>query len=407
MNSSYLMKYISYHLHTIIRRYTHSQELKDWFCARIHFQDEPVGTQIRVLFSSVLATSDTKDTPLLLSVNQQFVYTFIPAPDFDYIIGPIKFQAPVYVKYQVETDNMTEEWGKAVPVCDFTEVMNDILLVYNLHRKNTINEDMVLRLNCLDPDTDKEIQKHFSEMVFENREEGKIHNPYDQEQREFSSIENGDLDQLKQSIEEDYTGEIGTLAKNPLRNAKNLGIVIIALASRAAIRGGLLSEVAYSLSDSYIQKIELLNDIPSIFHLFRSAEFEYAQMVHDIRKQKAGLIKKRTNYHINQCKDYVFSHLHEQIYVQDIAGELGLNANYLSELFHRCENVTLTDFIILEKIKLVKNLLIYSHYSYSEIAAYLGFSSQSHLGKQFKKNTGMTLREYRETYGVKEFIIQE
>lgn len=176
------------------------------------------------------------------------------------------------------------------------------------------------------------------------------------------------------------------------------------MASRAAIRGGLLSEVAFSLSDSYIQKIEALNDIPSIYHLFHSAEFEYAQMVQDVRKQKAGLLDKGINYHINRCKDYVFSHLHERIYVQDIAGELGLNANYLSELFSRCENVTLTDFILLEKIKLVKNLLIYSHYSYSEIAAYIGFSSQSHLGKQFKKTTGMTLREYRETYGVKEFI---
>lgn len=373
------------------------------FCARIHFQDEPVGTQIRALFSSALANSDTKDTPLLLSVNQQFIYAFIPVPDFDYIIGPVKFQAPVYLKYQIETDNIAEEWAKAVPVCDFTEVINDILLVYNLHYETTINEDMILRLNCLNPGTEKEIQRHFSEMVFENREEGRIHNPYDQEQREFSSIENGDLDQLKRSLEEDYIGEIGTLARNSLRNAKNLGIVIITLASRAAIRGGLLVEVAYSLCDSYIQKVETLNDIPSIYHLFRSAEFEYAQMVQDVRKEKAGLLNKEINYHINQCKDYVFSHLHERIYVQDIAGELGLNANYLSELFHRCENVTLTDFILLEKIKLVKNLLIYSHYSYSEIAAYLGFSSQSHLGKQFKKNTGMTLRKYRETYGVKEF----
>lgn len=49
----------------------------------------------------------------------------------------------------------------------------------------------------------------------------------------------------------------------------------------------------------------------------------------------------------------------------------------------------------------MQKLLIYSDYSYSEIASYLGYASQSHLGKQFKDMTGMTLRQYRELYGVK------
>ena len=102
---------------------------------------------------------------------------------------------------------------------------------------------------------------------------------------------------------------------------------------------------------------------------------------------------------MEQSKDYIFKHLHEKIRIQDIAEYLHLNANYLSELFRQCENVTLTDFILQEKVKLTRNLLAYSPYSYIEIATYLGFSSQSHLGKVFKKYTGMTLRQYREKYG--------
>ena len=53
-------------------------------------------------------------------------------------------------------------------------------------------------------------------------------------------------------------------------------------------------------------------------------------------------------------------------------------------------------------IRLAKNMLIYSRYSYSDIASYLGFSSQSHLGTRFKKAIGLTLRQYREQYGQKE-----
>lgn len=42
---------------------------------------------------------------------------------------------------------------------------------------------------------------------------------------------------------------------------------------------------------------------------------------------------------------------------------------------------------------------MHSPYSYIEIATYLGFSSQGHLGKVFKKYTGMTMRQYLEKYG--------
>ncbi len=78
-------------------------------------------------------------------------------------------------------------------------------------------------------------------------------------------------------------------------------------------------------------------------------------MVHDLNSEKAGTAEKDTNPHINKCKDYVFSHLHGKITVQEIADELCLNANYLSELFKKCEHISLTKFIQKEKISLAKN----------------------------------------------------
>ena len=99
--------------------------------------------------------------------------------------------------------------------------------------------------------------------------------------------------------------------------------------------------------------------------------------------------------------------IYEKIRIQDIADELYVNANYLSEIFHQHEGVTITEFILQEKVGLTKNLLTYSPYTYSEIAAYLGFSSQSHLGKAFRRLTGLTLKQYRDLYGVREFRIKK
>ena len=60
--------------------------------------------------------------------------------------------------------------------------------------------------------------------------------------------------------------------------------------------------------------------------------------------------------------------------------------------------------ILNEKIKLVEKMLTYSPYSYVEIAAYLGFASQSHMGAEFKRLTGMTPRAYRNRYQKDDFF---
>jgi AraC-like DNA-binding protein len=58
-----------------------------------------------------------------------------------------------------------------------------------------------------------------------------------------------------------------------------------------------------------------------------------------------------------------------------------------------------------EKVKLARNLLIYSEYSIENIGLYLGFSSQSHFGRVFKKYTGVTPNIYRKRNAKKDFMI--
>lgn len=410
VNYHYLMKHISYHLHTIVRQYIPDSGLTESYCARVSFSDVfradeifDIFSHIQDSFENASGTLYNPPSPVILSVNDRFVYTIIPAADRCFIVGPVRLSAPVSFRHTYSITAVSPQWTDSVPVCEFDSLTDDILLTYNLCHKEELSQETLLMENCIDTRTDEKLQESFSKLVFENREYGKIHNPYDQELREFSSIESGDLEQLKRSLDEDYTGEVGLLADQPLRNAKNRAIVVVTLASRAAMRGGVVPEAAYSLSDSYIQKIERCRDIPAVFHLFYAAEYEYARMVKELNEQKEGILVKDKNPHINKCKDYIFSHLHGKLSVQDIADALGLNAGYLSELFHACEKITLTEYIRREKINLAKNLLIYSRYSYSEISTYLGFSSQSHLGKYFKAATGMTMRQYRSVYGVKEF----
>lgn len=403
MNHGYLMRHISYHLHTFVQRYTAEFVPVESFCGRIQFRDCFDPDEMMSCFTS--REDISLEYPVLLSFGGRFLYALVPAAGYYYILGPVRFSDAVYLRCQAELVSVDDAWLQTVPVCSFKELAADVLLLFNLYRERALEESDLVTANCIRQETDAQLKAHFSELVFENQEYGRRHNPYDQEFRECASIEQGDLERLETAIKEDYLGEYGTLAKDPVRHTRNLGIVVVTLASRAAIRGGLPYEIAYSLSDSTIQKLEECSDIPTLFHIFRSAEFQYVQMVRDLNEQKAGRGEKDKNPHINRCKDYIFSHLHDKIYVQDIADELKINANYLSELFHQCEQISLTEYIRREKMNLVKNLLVYSRYSCSEIANYLGFSSQSHMGKQFKEYMGMTPNQYRRMYGVREFDI--
>ena len=387
MNKHYLIKYISYHLHTIVRRYDINGTLLESYCARISFHDCFEDGEIFRVFAGTALPSGKKDIPVILSAKGELAYALIRTGSRYTLIGPVRMTTPVDFRHtypgeiplpDISARPVTKQWLLSVYACEYNTFSKDILLVHNLFHEKEITEEMLNLENSVDTKTDEKL-------------------------REFSSIESGDLAQLERSLSEDYPGEVGTLSEDPLRHAKNRGIVVVTLASRAAMRGGVVPEEAYSLSDSYIQKIEKCRDIPAVFHLFYAAEYEYTRMVKELKEQKEGTLEKDKNPHINKCKDYIFSHLHGRISVQEIADALGLNAAYLSELFHECEKVTLTEYIRREKINLAKNLLIYSRYSYSEISTYLGFSSQSHLGKYFKSSTGMTMRQYRNVYGMKEF----
>ena len=378
MNLSYLLWHISCKLHTPVQGFSYENLTQKHFvpdfsiCARTDFEDTCATPLLLCEFLHNTFPA-FPSLPVFFSLGKEVVYAFVPTPERAYFLGPVCFLTPVSLKYTFPLPSIDKTWLKAVAACTFSDFVSLILLLYNLFQESVLDEHELISFNCMDSMLYESAQSELSNLVFQNRESNRTHNPYDQELREFSSIENGDVEMLRKSLSEDYVGQVGTLAKNKLRHWRNLSIVVITLACRAAIRGGLQPEIAFSMSDIQIQKIEEQTSPVTLLNLTHEFEFLYA-------------------------------HLHEKILVKDIAKELQIHENYLSKIFCEYEGMTISDFILQEKIKLVKNLLIYSSYSYIEIAAYLGFSSQSYLGKQFKKVTDMTLRQYREVYGVKEFI---
>lgn len=79
-----------------------------------------------------------------------------------------------------------------------------------------------------------------------------------------------------------------------------------------------------------------------------------------------------------------------------ISEKLGYDYTYLSNTFSELKGTTIQQYIIMQKIEKVKELLLYDELTLTEIAHKLHYSSVAHLSNQFKKITGLTPTYFKE-----------
>ena len=232
-------------------------------------------------------------------------------------------------------------------------------------------------------------KRYEKQTEYEPRE---THNTLALEQALMQMIEKGDVGALCEWLSHAPSVRGGMIANDALRQLKNTFIVTATLASRAAIKGGMDAEDALSLSDDYIRKCELMVGVEPIVNLQYHMVLDYTRRVERVR------LGKNPSKLLMQVTNYVQHNLSRPVDVDDLAKTLFISRSHLASRFKRETGMTLTDFILCEKVEEAKRLLRYSDKSLTLIADYLGFSSQSHFTRIFKKYSGKTPKEYRDNY---------
>lgn len=82
-------------------------------------------------------------------------------------------------------------------------------------------------------------------------------------------------------------------------------------------------------------------------------------------------------------------------YSDYISIKLNYDYTYLSNLFSEVKGITIQQYIIINKVEKIKELISYDELNLSEIADKLHYSSAAHLSNQFKKITGLTPSQYK------------
>lgn len=214
------------------------------------------------------------------------------------------------------------------------------------------------------------------------------------EKQLLSCIQYGRLDQLNVLLNEQILRteqESGSLNQifNDTSRFRHYLLGANMLASRAALNAGVDYGLINALTEHYIDLIMKMTSGTDLTHVFQRMFHDYAERVAQIKKYDYDSSR------VLQIIHYIQGHLYEKITPTQIADHMGMSCPYLCTHFKSVTGKTISSFIQELKIEEAERLLLMRNGGNADIAALLGFSSQSYFCAVFKKVTGMTPREYQ------------
>ena len=244
----------------------------------------------------------------------------------------------------------------------------------------------------------KTARKRSANMVLSRTRRNQIYMPYARKKAYFEAIASGDAEKIAELSQKNY--EYPTALFNrcgSYSEAMNkMYYESVCAASEmcmAAIQAGLLDMVAYDIRDEFIAEFDNAVSLPDLYDLVHGMAHSYAV------KMKYILKEKKKSPRLARMMTYIEEHLTEKIELADIAEHVGLSRTYASAAFKEELGITISEFILRERMLEAKRMLRDTDLTVAAISDRLAFCSQSYFTKNFTRTEGMTPVEYRRQFG--------
>lgn len=253
-------------------------------------------------------------------------------------------------------------------------------------------EDILLCNSTIQQNT---VEETWQRQLFQAREQEEPvrHTTVSFEAGVLRAVEEGDPAQLQRRFLQPTGGSEGLMSTDLLRQKKYTFVSFVTMVTRAAIRGGMPQEAAFSLSDSYCQQMDRLMGPADVDALSYKMAMDFCGRVGQLHGAEALSLPLR------RCLDYIGQNLHRPIRTEDLAAYCGVSVRTLSACFQRELGVSVPAYVQGERLREAAYLLTASEFSLAEISAYLQFSSQSYFTRLFRERFGCTPNQYRRQGG--------
>ena len=104
---------------------------------------------------------------------------------------------------------------------------------------------------------------------------------------------------------------------------------------------------------------------------------------------------KIPNLFVQKAADYIKLNYSEKISIKEIADQLYLSPNYLSELFKKHTGKTISEYLTEYRLEKACQLLDHAEYRVGDVSGMVGIHDGRYFSNMFKKKYGMTPRRYR------------
>lgn len=107
---------------------------------------------------------------------------------------------------------------------------------------------------------------------------------------------------------------------------------------------------------------------------------------------------------VAKIEEYIGKHYAEDVHLQDLAAIVGMTPAAFSRFFKLRTGRTLSNYIIEIRLGIAVRMLVDTTKTIAEICYESGFNNLSNFNRIFRKNKGMTPKEFREYYYKKRII---
>ena len=255
-------------------------------------------------------------------------------------------------------------------------------------RKKPISIDrFITERNQKEPtvSTDYAVQEY----GFNRSDHGFSHYSYRFELMLKQYLQSANTDALLKLVHDAPRETAGTMSQSPEQQAEYSAVIFVSTMARYAIEAGVEQYLAFNLSDLFIQHISAVKSIEAYSGIMDDAIRRFTREVDHCKNQDSGFP------YITRCKDYISANLNKRFSIRQLAEELRITPEYLSQLFTKTQGISLKAYITKKRVEAAGNMLTFSDKTISEIAAYYCFSSQSHFGEVFKRIMGVSPSAYR------------
>ncbi len=178
---------------------------------------------------------------------------------------------------------------------------------------------------------------------------------------------------------------------DPLRNLKNYSIIMNTILRKAAESGGVHPFYLDDVSSSFASRIEQVPTLSAAQALMSEMFRTYCYLVRQRSMKQYSAVVQKTLIMID-------ADLSADLSLSKLAAAQNISAGYLSAIFKKETEQTVTDYINSERMQLAAHLLQTTTLQVQTVAAHCGMLDVQYFSKVFKKYMKKTPKAYRESF---------